>query len=49
MFDKDYLESSKGKDMTKATNFEELLQSLKEQLAGIDFTEDEYGDYSYVD
>eukprot|EP00347_Sterkiella_histriomuscorum_P021075 403335355 len=48
MFDKDYIESSKTKEQ-KSSNFEDLIQSLKDQLSQIDFTEDEYDQYSYVD
>ncbi len=48
LFDKDYMESSKAKD-GRSGNFEDLLESLTEQLDGIDFTEDEYQEFSYID
>lgn len=48
MFDKDFIENSKVQD-GKASNFEDLIQSLKEQLDAVDFTEDEYQEFSYID
>ena len=48
MFDKDYIETSKDKE-AKTLNFEEMMQSFKEQLQFVDFTEDEFNEFSYID
>lgn len=48
MFDKDYIETSKAKE-AKTLNFEEMMQSFKEQLQFVDFTEDEFNEFSYID
>ncbi|CDW75493.1 UNKNOWN [Stylonychia lemnae] len=48
MFDKDYIETSKAKE-AKTLNFEEMLLNFKDQLQYVDFTEDEFAEYSYID
>jgi hypothetical protein len=48
MFDKDYIESSRVKE-GRSTNFDELIESMRQELDMIDFTEDDYNEFSYVD
>lgn len=42
------MDSSKAKD-GRAGNFDDLIESLTQQLDEVDFTEDDYQEFSYID